>query len=398
MRLIGFGSFGLLGNFVRPSSSFIYRASADELRSSIAHLQWAALESTNVSNSSHNPSRELHSVSTSNVSNSAKRGASADSIPPTMSSMDMKMDRPPPTPEKPSYLPLLVNLLIPEDTVSAVENPTTRVMMTHQKRPIIYSAGPDEEFDPIDLTNFDGDDDTLGPGEANLSYQIRKEGQLRRRATRGRPQSVVSHWPQDPNAPPLPGGAMHNEAMIDQAHHRLNSDAFASTADLITPQMHHRMKSDPQFASTIDLLAPHMRSESMGSTTISTHAPSARVHHHPGYPPSEIGGGVSLKQMLKEEDAHAKSVLSTFCSSGRAPLDDIIASEIDRARGRIAVTCEFLLFLIGCFPELELTRTFPFLRLRTRLTRRPSPQNRRSAHRTILTRQRRFTRFYHFDR
>ena len=42
----------------------------------------------------------------------------------------------------------------------------------------------DEEDHVLDLTNFDGEDDTRVPGEMQLSLRVKKEGRLRRAKSR----------------------------------------------------------------------------------------------------------------------------------------------------------------------------------------------------------------------
>lgn len=47
-----------------------------------------------------------------------------------------------------------------------------------------FSAGEFGDINVVDLTNFDGDDDTVLPGEAQFSKRVKKEGKVRRRQSR----------------------------------------------------------------------------------------------------------------------------------------------------------------------------------------------------------------------
>jgi hypothetical protein len=187
----------------------------------------------------------------------------------------------------------------------------------------------------MDLTNFDGDDDTQGPGEAALSYNIRKEGDLRRRATRGRPPSIAAsgnQWqgrelpaipsmptmpslPENSSPPPMPMGYSESTTTLGKPRSKTIGDDLESAALLFDSGESH----PPVPAYPPDLKSPPPHSHS--------------------YPPcqSNIQVGKGLQKQLGDE-AQAMSILSMFALPGRAPLDEIISTEIHRSKGRIAVT------------------------------------------------------------
>jgi hypothetical protein len=238
-----------------------------------------------------------------------------------------------------------------------------------------------DEFDPMDLTNFDGDDDTQGPGEAALSYNIKKEGDFRRRAMKGRVPSIAARGGQwqgreypslraMPSVPEnialesaVPGSAILRSAVPeDTAPENAAPENAApenTTLEDAVPESDSPLpmaSMDPESSSTT-LAKP--RSKTLGEDLESATQPfdsgdslPAPIPIYPldrrsslprsrSYPPgqSNIPVGKGLQKQLGDE-AQAMSVLSMYAMPGRPPLDDILAMEINRSKGRIAVaTC-----------------------------------------------------------
>jgi len=177
----------------------------------------------------------------------------------------------------------------------------------------LYSVPEAPDLHPLDLTNFDGDDDSFMPGEAQLSYQVHKVGHIRRRETqrlsrlpvdkkirlvRGQPPDVPVHAPNREDITSLPAGSSFNE----------DFNPYRSQ----TPTEREAISSDYVSSPT-------------------------SANHLIQFQPGAQGDAPALQ--VEDEDAHALMAISEIARGGKPQLDSILAEEVRRSEGPIGVAC-----------------------------------------------------------
>jgi hypothetical protein len=231
----------------------------------------------------------------------------------------------------------------------------------------------------LDLTNFDGDNDAKIPGEAQLSYRVRKEGKLRRARTR-KLQAMAAKQQQDGGIRPLPqlpgaileestsrpgsppGGATYvtsSPFADDDRHQRTGSDE--ATMPLIhspTPTAHERPKpthylSEPARVGGGSRPGTPVGSRPSSPTRSFSEQPGGRHmrslsedampgrHSRPASLYGDYASSVhGLQIEIEDREADDLNIVSEMARPGKPKFEAILAEEVERARGSIAVGCK----------------------------------------------------------
>lgn len=271
-----------------------------------------------------------------------------------------------------------------------------------------YYAGDyvDEEYGELgheehvlDYTNFDGDDDSIMPGEEQLNLSVRKEGKWRRSYVRrtihdefgSRPASTIKGF--EPTAPVATSG-------IRLVHPQRPSNLRAITEDigqgLASPN--HELIMTP------NTLTPTSATGLLTHTFPPPPSPLHSVMHSPisplpeGTTPSRplsmqssmtqltnwsnhsiaalVSGSENVRLELCETELADISVVAERARPGRPKLDRILADEVERSKGAVVVGCMSFLLL---FPP-HIDHHGLHCRLRTYVTECYDPQARCSSH------------------
>jgi hypothetical protein len=212
----------------------------------------------------------------------------------------------------------------------------------------IYSIQEEPDLHPLDLTNFDGDDDSFMPGEAQLSYQVHKVGHIRRRETQ-RLSKVLgdkgSRLPRGPIVPP-------SYAPVVQEYSS-GSKGISSYKEEFSPYPSQAPSESPGHASTYYIASP------ASANPLLQFRPDAQM---------DTNG-----LQIEDEDARALMAISEIARSGKPQLDSILAEEVDRSEGAVGVACKRSRLILSVW-------TNKACRLRSHFSERIGPQNRRHSH------------------
>ncbi|KAH9856964.1 hypothetical protein C2E23DRAFT_934159 [Lenzites betulinus] len=233
------------------------------------------------------------------------------------------------------------------------------------------SIAPDEgelghEEDPLDLTNFEGDDDTEMPGEAQFNLSVRQEGRMRRRKTRRLTMAAVAK----------------QELMYRASEQNFDGPGQSSVQLVTKPTQLPRIDTNPSSSSrsgadladlaatpSPELLPPPLTASSMASTPNSAH-PLIDPSRDPGRalePPTPAsqfrshsrlsvwtdtdsfaalvpGGDVhrareQLRLDLDDGEVEDVGIVAEHARPGKPKLDRILADEVERSKGALAVAC-----------------------------------------------------------
>jgi hypothetical protein len=267
--------------------------------------------------------------------------------------------------------------------------------------PIINETGHDEHI--LDLTNFNGEDDTRVPGEIKLSMSLRREGKMRRAKTRkaaaqGAAQNAVKRHSKRhsgdnyfiPPVPPMPGAPTYSDPFSDsgaaQSHHRYSTSESAFEYPPSRPTGPRRPSSPLFRSSDSPMQSPTSATSPATAGYISPTTPSSQTAFYSsmgaafsgsprdnrlssisesGFSVSESamsngtsphdrrsshGGAESVRALQRDEDlsyihigeaeADDLNVVSEIARTGKPKLDRILADEVEAAMGPIAVGCE----------------------------------------------------------
>ena len=226
--------------------------------------------------------------------------------------------------------------------------------------------GHDEHV--LDYTNFDGEDDTQAPGEANLNKRVQKEGRLRRAKTR-RGASVaaakeglnqrVGERSRNPPPPVDPGYAQNSAPSSNLSGPRPTSGNFP-----MYPTFSTTTTGEEPYASADAYRGGKIPNEhipggdkrsrwSVASITPQDESPPRRHSISPGPVGSNAFAsgpmdsvrdlvaetGIPLLE-IDEEEMEDLHVISEMARPGKPRLDRILADEVERSRGAIAVACK----------------------------------------------------------
>lgn len=236
--------------------------------------------------------------------------------------------------------------------------------------------GHDEHV--LDYTNFDGEDDTQAPGEANLNKRVQKEGRIRRaksrraaNATSAKDELKQRAEERARHLPPLDTG-------YPQPHSPSSSKRLSPSPRPTSPSRSPNFPIYPTLSTTHSGGdEPHASADAYRAGRPSNdHLPgddkrnrwsltsgpgnSPPNHSPPRNSPSPFGSNVfasgpmdSVRNLVAEtgiplldidadelEDMH---VISEMARPGKPRLDRILADEVERSRGATAVACKSLL-------------------------------------------------------
>ena len=195
----------------------------------------------------------------------------------------------------------------------------------------LYSDGTAEHsLHPLDLTNFDGDDDTYMTGEAGLSHQLQKEGQLRRRESKRRThleKHTRSRTAQLSSSTLRPShfSAHEWQDQTQNGEHKRGETSYRPDSG-----NQKRWSNTPSTCSTPTLVtesfSPDSPMDHKANNTFRTSTPTS----------APLGPWFDDK----DSEMQAMSVLSEMTRPGKPHLKAILSHEVERAQGSIGVACE----------------------------------------------------------
>jgi FAD-binding domain len=218
----------------------------------------------------------------------------------------------------------------------------------------------------VDLTNFNGDDDTELPGEAQLSNRLRKEGFVRRAETRRLTMAGIGTTER-------PRGDLFEFGGYDPPDHA-GRDRHSVPSNLPPTQASDKHISRLQISSKeIDISSVPMSSPWMSSpTTPSFAAESSALKHgserNPGLTSHKednnqamstfdsrtdtngvsslmvqtgVGAlGEEIKLTFDPVETHDVAAVAEYARPGRPKLDRLLSDEVQKAKGSVVVACE----------------------------------------------------------
>ena len=273
---------------------------------------------------------------------------------------------------------------------------------------VYHSAilGHDEHV--LDYTNFDGEDDTQAPGEANLNKRVQKEGRIRRAKSRRAANAAAAKdelkqraEERARNPPPLPHSPPSNNLSPSSPRptspsRSPNFPAYPTLSSTNSGDEPHASADAYRAGRGLDDLLPGDDKRNRWSV-ISGIAQGGASPSNPSPPlhsPSPFGSNVfasgpgdSVRDLVAEtgiplleidadelEDLH---LISEMARPGKPRLDRILADEVERSRGAIAVACKSPLVVHPSY-FLNIRLTNSFYRLRPDFAQRCRSKGRRS--------------------
>jgi hypothetical protein len=198
-----------------------------------------------------------------------------------------------------------------------------------------YDGGKDEESGwegggehELDLTNFDGDDDTQLPGEGQLSLRLKEEGMMRRAISKSERSRVRLEGYEEMSTVKLVAIQEEKEEMLrPKPMLRMNTGRAAQS-----------LLTDPS--------SPSSQMQSPGGASI-LGANSDIEDIYELIPKMHVGAsGEEVRIDVDEREAHDISVVAEHARSGRPKLDLLLEEEVESSRGNVLVACESFVHLI----------------------------------------------------
>ncbi|KAG8967144.1 hypothetical protein FRC03_010617 [Tulasnella sp. 419] len=225
----------------------------------------------------------------------------------------------------------------------------------------------------LDLTNFDGEEDARTPGEAQLSLKLKKEGRLRRAKSRkaatakaakkelvakaaGAHTELGERIPQ-PTARIVPknsGG--ERDAPGDRGSTpppRWGTSTPKPSEDPLHPKdgspVHHvRLTDKNRFSTAESFVGSNNAFDTR--TLAGSESLQGLMMHHMTTASSSIGHGTALDDHasfngeeivfdIDDDEMEDLNVVSEMARPGKPRLDRILADEVERAKGPLAVAC-----------------------------------------------------------
>ena len=212
-------------------------------------------------------------------------------------------------------------------------------------------AGPGEQpevVDSLDLTNFDGDDDTAVPGEAQFSLKLRKTGKMRRSQSRHAASALKAKVELNKRGGQEKQGRGHVAQSWDGA-------GYPPPPRIVTPTP----PTGPKRYSLQDTKQSGSSAEMYGSGAgtpygTSTYDVSDSTRHlmgsknqstaEFGMPPQLSTGGAKLREDtmwdVDDEEYDDLEVISEKARPGKPKLEKILKDEVEASQGAVAVACE----------------------------------------------------------
>jgi len=229
--------------------------------------------------------------------------------------------------------------------------------------------GHDEHV--LDYTNFDGEDDTQAPGEANLNKRVQKEGKLRRAKTRrgasvaaskeGLNQRVGERARNLP--PPVDPGYAQNSAPSKNLSAPRSTSPSRSAKFPMYPTLSSTAAGEEPYASADAYRGGKVPTEltpgddKRSRWSIASITPQDEAPPRNSISPGPVGSnafatgpmdsvrdlvaetGIPLLE-IDEEEMEDLHIISEMARPGKPRLDRILADEVERSRGAIAVACK----------------------------------------------------------
>jgi hypothetical protein len=216
--------------------------------------------------------------------------------------------------------------------------------------------GHDEHV--LDYTNFDGEDDTQAPGEAKLNKRVQKEGRLRRAKTRRVANAAagkeglnqrVGERARNPPPPVDPGYAQNSAPSKSLSPLSATSLSSRSPNFPIHPTMSSTTTGEEPYAAADAYRGGQIPEEdkrnrwSIASITPRGGSPLGSNVFATG-PMDSVRDlaaetGIPLLE-IDEDEMEDLHVISEMARPGKPRLDRILADEVERSRGAIAVACK----------------------------------------------------------
>jgi hypothetical protein len=212
----------------------------------------------------------------------------------------------------------------------------------------------------LELTNFDGDDDTALPGEHNLSRKVKKEGKLRRAQSRKFANKRTVRLLESPSRPNSMQLAANRVSVIsatsgtdrllplsinsNKRWSEISMDTFTSPTSIYgdSPTCGHQ-STHPE--STFSLRGHPSPVGRAGASTPTYSAGSwdckSDVGSSRGLLPSSAPNGLlePVQFDISEEEVLDMNVVAEHTRPGKPKLDRILADEVERSQGPVMVAC-----------------------------------------------------------
>ena len=206
----------------------------------------------------------------------------------------------------------------------------------------------------LDLTNFDGEDDTRLPDETQLSYRLRKEGKLRRAKTRKSQSGSLSklleleHRTEQTRSSPQSQQRSLMPIYERSASHMLSPGKISQSLSPENP--HSPLPEEPLSlwspASNLPSpVSPHthppqsfLYAESAYGSKESSKSDFFRPHDSKGGPNPFTFSKLATFAM-DEAEAEDMSIVAERARPGKAIIDRIVAYEAGLSRGAMVVAC-----------------------------------------------------------
>jgi len=205
------------------------------------------------------------------------------------------------------------------------------------------------EEHPLDLTNFDGDNDDRVRGENTLNRAVKKEGTIRRAITRKKKSSRRSKRASELGAlPDLPTvlADIDQQQLSPPTRPRAGSTALGDD-----PFGGHQAATKSSRLSVQSIALPTQRASSPAGWDMQGYGEGSMGHVKRMSTASLATQASSMQALMREtidepqlelgeQDMRDISVMAEFARPGRPKVDLIVRDEVAMATGRIVVACE----------------------------------------------------------
>ncbi|KAI0797925.1 hypothetical protein C8Q75DRAFT_708957 [Abortiporus biennis] len=226
----------------------------------------------------------------------------------------------------------------------------------------------EREDDILDLTNWDGDDDTALPGEAQLNLTVKKEGKKRRSYTRRTSMAVFAKEDLDRRNSSFVYDGAPAPSQVRLVPQRQSS--FVGVLEPITEHIRHANAARGPLSPPLPSASPNIEppTPSTALTTPNSAIPLLPVKPSPPTSPTSMTRPMSTMSMTSQVSAwsdsaslvalmsaaHAQehirleldeteladiSVVAERARPGKPKFDRLLADEVERSKGSIVVGC-----------------------------------------------------------
>ncbi|KAH7914687.1 hypothetical protein BJ138DRAFT_999553 [Hygrophoropsis aurantiaca] len=236
------------------------------------------------------------------------------------------------------------------------------------EQPSTEDIGQRHDNHLLELTNFDGDDDTAMPGEEYVRRKVKKEGKLRRALSRRVDKAATAkkeldiksvHLDVRPRARPISGMSLlsaHStdrllplSPLSDHLHPATYSPETISPMSASTngdiPWRRPRSGHFPPLANETSVTPMMLPSMLRGAVSASQQSSSTWE----GKTEVGISRGISLPEIelsrnlakldLDDKETADVNAIAELARAGKPRLDRILADEVERSKGSVVVAC-----------------------------------------------------------